>query len=233
MKFLPQCIESTLSQDYENYEVYAYDNESTDDTVLYLESQVQLYDKLKMVSVKNVYSNSYREAFEHAFENVDTDYLTFIASDDYVSNDYVSKCMKIFAHAPTKIKCLQSELIGTSTQGFTGKQSHVYRNLEEFKNQCMIKSPVNTPTVIYHKEIYPFLKMEAHEKKELDCSGAEDYDMFCSLADNNIFIYPVPQHLGYFYRWHEDQCTWKVRQQKKSIDYDKIIQEYWKYKWGL
>ena len=35
--------------------------------------------------------------------------------------------------------------------------------------------------------------------------GASDYDLYFRLADNNIFIYPAPKWLGYYYRWHDKQ----------------------------
>jgi hypothetical protein len=95
----------------------------------------------------------------------------------------------------------------------------------------MVKSPVNTPTVFFHKDLFPFLKPEALNANNLSLCGVEDYDMYCSLADNGIFIYPIPKFMGYYYRWHPDQCTWKVH--KLNLNYDKVIQDYWKNKWGL
>ena len=97
----------------------------------------------------------------------------------------------------------------------------------------MERSPVCTPTVIYHRDVYDHLVMEAHKENDITPAGAADYDMFCCLADNEVLIYPVPKHLGYYYRWHGKQCTWKVHESKKEVDYDHIIQEYWKNKWHL
>ena len=62
-------------------------------------------------------------------------------------------------------------------------------------------------------------------------SGAADYDLYCSLADNGIFIYPANKWLGYYYRWHPQQATWEMH--KDSVNYDKLIQEYWSKKWQI
>lgn len=231
MKYLDQCIGSVLNQDYKNCVVYAYDNESTDGTYEKLLEMCKSNERLKVIQVPNLYPNSYREAFEHAFENIEADYFTFVASDDWVSLDYVSNCMNIIRKAPSKIKCLQSPIVGSQNGVKTNPQAHRYNNLSNFKNLCLQKSPVNTPTVFYHKSLFPFLDMAAHSHHELSCSGTEDYDMYCNLADNNIFIYPFPQHLGYFYRWHDQQCTWKVHAEKANINYDRIIQNYWEKRW--
>jgi len=141
----------------------------------------------------------------------------------------------VMLNNPKKIKCIQSPILGV--QGFpetsVGQQAHKYRSLGEFKKICLRKSPVNTPTVFYHKSLYKFLSMEAHSENNLAPAGAEDYDMFCSLADNGIMIYPIPCHMGYYYRWHKNQCTWKVHENKKNVDYDIIIKKYWEKKWKI
>ena len=62
-------------------------------------------------------------------------------------------------------------------------------------------------------------------------SGAADYDLSCKLADNNVFIYPAPMWLGYFYRWHEGQATWEMHKLKNKVNYDALIQDFWREKW--
>ncbi len=229
MRHIDKCIDSALEQDYDNCEIYLYDNESTDGTLEHIQKRSLEDSQLNVISVKNIYPNSYREAFEHAFENIDADYLTFLASDDFISKKYISNCMEIISKNPNKIKCIQSPFVGVRDGVQINSQKHTYKSLKEFKSLCLTRSPVNTPTVIYHKSLYGLLYMKAHKESNTTCSGAEDYDMFCNLADNGVFIYPVPVHLGYYYRWHGDQCTWKVH--KDPNNYDKIIQNYWKKRW--
>ena len=231
MEFVDQCIESVAAQDYENFEIFAYDNESTDETFEYLVDLAKNGIPMNVFKIKNIYPNSYREAFDHAFHTIDAEYFTFIASDDYVSKDYISNCMEIILHNPEKIKCIQSHIAGVQNGVQVNKIQNSYKGLADFKKQCMERSPVCTPTVIYHRDVYDHLVMEAHKENDITPAGAADYDMFCCLADNGVLIYPVPRHLGYYYRWHGKQCTWRVHESKKEIDYDRVIQEYWKKKW--
>jgi glycosyltransferase involved in cell wall biosynthesis len=234
MKYLDKCISSALSQDYGDYVVWAYDNESTDGTYEYLLELEKKHDNLKVFQLPNIYPNGYGEAQEHIAENCKTDYVTFVGSDDYLESDYITKCMKVLAHKPGKIKCMQSGLTGVLGNQLLKEQVHTYKSLEEFKKECLIRSPVNTPTVIFHKSILQHIRLhEAHTSAGHTCIGAGDYDTYCYLADKEIFIYPVPVCLGYYYRWHDDQCTWKVREDKKEIDYDKTIQDYWRKKWNM
>ena len=234
MKYLEQSIISVLEQDYEECIICAYDNESTDGTYEYLLELEKKHERLQVFQVPNIYENGYREAMEHVFENTESDYITFVASDDYIASDYISKYMKIISHAPEKIKCIQSGIVGVQNGIPLNRQIHFYRDIQEFKQLCMERSPVNTPTVVFHKSLWPiFQHKPALDSLNLPSGGPEDYDQYCNLADNNIFIYPVNTCLGYFYRWHQDQSTWKVHQDPKLREYEKLIQEYWKKKWTL
>jgi glycosyltransferase involved in cell wall biosynthesis len=231
IEFIDQCIESVVEQDYENFEIYVYDNESTDGTYEYVVSIAKGGIAMNVLKIKNVYPNSYKEAFDHAFQTIDAEYFTFIASDDYISKEYISNCMEVILHAPEKIKCVQSHIVGVQNGIQVNNIQNAYTSLLDFKQQCMKKSPVCTPTVIYHRDIYEHLNMTAHKKNDVAPAGAGDYDMFCCLADNQILIYPIPKHMGYYYRWHGKQCTWKVHENKKKFDYDHIVQEYWRNEW--
>ena len=232
MKYLEQCILSVLNQDYEDYVVWAFDNESVDGTYEFLLDLEKKYEKLKAFQLPNIYPNGYGEAVEYVIKNIESDYVTFIGSDDFIESDYITNCMKIIAHDPDKIKCLQSTIRGISNDQVINYQSHSYKSLKEFKDQCLVKSPVNTPSLIWHRSVLHSLRIhEAHQAAGLISAGCGDYDAYCYLADKGTFIYPVPSFLGYNYRWHDGQCTWKVHENKKDINYDKIIQEYWSTKW--
>jgi len=234
MKYLKQCLDSVLNQDYDDYNVWAYDNESTDGTYEYLLELEKKHKKLTVFQVPNIYPNGYGEAQEHIIENLKSEYVTFVGSDDYISANYVSNCMKVLAHDPEKIKCIQSGFKSVQNEQIINYQMHFYKNIEEFKKQCLVRSPVNTPTVVLHKSLVHLLRVhEAHASFGTNCVGAGDYDTYCCMADRGIFIYPISAHMGYYYRWHEEQATWKVHKNKKGIDYEKIIQEYWKKRWTL
>jgi glycosyltransferase involved in cell wall biosynthesis len=229
---LERCLKSILNQDYHEYEVVAYNNESTDATKEILDKFQEKYpERLKVIDIPNLYENSYREAFDHAFNNTTGEYITFIASDDYISTDYLSTISKIISPRRDTIKCFQSGISIMLDNFKQADQIYEYGNIKEFKNLCMQRSPVNTPAVIYHRDLYKYLKPLAHINNKKELRGAEDYDMFCNLADNNIFIFPYPKVIGYFYQLHNNQCTWKVHNEKQNFDYDIMIQDYWGTKW--
>ena len=120
--------------------------------------------------------------------------------------------------------------MGVNESGLkTGKISHTYSNIEEFKRIAATdKCPVTSPTVFYKREIYDQGLIKTNPEKY---SGAADYDLYCQLADKGYYILPVPEWIGYNYRWHEGQATWDMH--KGGVNYDAIIQEYWREKWDL
>jgi glycosyltransferase involved in cell wall biosynthesis len=229
-QFLEETVNSAKNQVYENCDIYIYDNESTDGSYEIARALEESDGRIKVFQVENIYERSYREAFEHSFENLDFDYITFLASDDYLDPSYISSYIGIFSKKPERIKCIQSPICGVQNGVKTGYISHAYNSLGEFKQQCLVRSPVTTPSVMYHKSVYQYLLPKSHIDNSVQFGGAEDYDMFCNLVDNGIFIYSVPKFMGYYYRWHENQSTWKVH--KQEIDYDKMIKDYWQSKWS-
>ena len=229
-RWIEQCLNSVLKQDYKNIEVICIDNESTDNSVELIEKTRADYAELIVGSAPNIYPHCWDEARSAGFEKMTGDYVLTMGSDDWVGESFITNCMKYINHAPHKILALQSPVKGVQEDReiYTGEIKYMYHSLDEFKRSSLGRCPVNTPTVIYNRKLYDDGLLDT--KPEI-YGGAADYDLYCRLADRGIFIYPAPQWLGFFYRWHAEQATWKV--QKETKDYDKMIQEYWKKKWKI
>jgi glycosyltransferase involved in cell wall biosynthesis len=224
--FVEKCVISALEQDYENLEVIAIDNESKDQTYSKLLSIKNKYPNLIVDTAPNIFKYSWEEPVEKGLKLSTGDYITFICSDDYLEKNYISLCMKYIMSAPNSIKCLQSPIRNIVDNNPNGFQAYSYKKLEELKELLLQRSVVNTPTVIYSRELYEKGLLKSKPEKYL---GAADYDLYCNLADNGVMIYPSPTWLGYNYRWHNQQCTWGMK--KEGINYDKLIQDFWREKW--
>jgi len=231
-KWIEQCAMSCLKQTYENVEVIAVDNESKDNTVSILNDIKKKQPELIISSAENIYPNCWDEARQEGFRLMTGDYVMTIGSDDYIDLEYVDKCMSVILSSPEKIKVLQTPIQGIKQRGndFTsvGIIQHSYNSQEQFKKLCLTKCPVNTPSVIYNTELYHNGMLNTKPEKY---GGASDYDLYCSLIDNNVFIYPFPKWIGFYYRWHPEQATWNVH--KEDRNYDEEIQSYWREKWQM
>jgi len=227
-KWIEQCVESALNQTYENIEVIVVDNESKDDSLQILTDKFGQNSKVIIDTAENIYPNCWDEARQKGFSISTGEYLFTLASDDIYGPKFVENNLKFILKAPDKVKVLQSPIVGIDVNGNTNtaETKHFYKNISQFKSLALQRCPVNSPTAVYNRELYEDGLLQT--KPEL-YGGAADYDLYCNLAENGVFIFPANVFLGYYYRWHPEQATWSV--QKEGKNYDKMIQDYWKEKW--
>jgi len=227
-RWLPESINSALAQTYDNIEVIFVDNESTDNSYQVALEIQKSHPNLKVFTAPNLYKYSWTEPVDKALSEAQGDYFTILGADDYIDKDYIKNIVNIISAAPDTIQVIQTPIRGVlkDKEQFLEEIKHTYKSLEEFKSLLFQRCPVNTPTVVYKKELYDTGIIRWNSE---DYLGAADYDLYFNIAHHNIFIYPYPKWLGYFYRWHDKQATWGMHQE--NTNYDTIIQEHWDTIW--
>jgi len=229
-KYIEKCLRSALSQTYDNFEVIFVDNDSGDDSLEIAEKIQEEFPELLIDTAPNLYPFSWEEPVEAALSLATGEYFTILGSDDYISEDYVSNFMKKILESEETILVLQSGIKGIDDKSNLIDQdvSHIYSSIEEFKELLLQRCPVTTPSVVYNTELHGkgIVRWLASEYL-----GAADYDLYFNLADNDVYIHPVGEWLGYYYRWHQDQATWGM--QKQPLNYDFMLQNQWREKWGM
>lgn len=85
-KYLPGCLDSILCQDYDNLEVIAVNDGSTDDSLSILEKYKGKYNNLIVISKPN---GGLQSARNKGAEYVTGDFLTFVDSDDTLPDERV------------------------------------------------------------------------------------------------------------------------------------------------
>lgn len=89
IQYLPRCIESILSQTYENFELICVDDCSTDGCLSILEKYKKLYpNKIKIIS--NEQNIGQGKSRMKGIASSEGEYIFFIDSDDYIDKNYVS-----------------------------------------------------------------------------------------------------------------------------------------------
>jgi glycosyltransferase involved in cell wall biosynthesis len=226
--WIDQCLNSALNQTYDNLEIIVVDNESTDGTIEKIEESRERSNSFVLSTAENIYPNCWDEARAKGYKLATGDYLTTLASDDYLSENYIENCVRYIMMAPDKIMAFQSPVRGVKEGNvYTGEISYSYKSIKEFKQSLMTRCCVNSPTVIYNRKLYEDGLLKTKPEKY---GGAADYDLYCKLVDSGVFVYPSNKWLGYHYRWHPEQATWNV--QREGINYDAMIQSYWNEKWN-
>lgn len=239
-EYIEECVKSVLMQDYPGYiKVIVVDNESTDITLEHLDQRLFAFSilsnipwpfrSLELHQVPNIFKYSWHEPTRFGLDCIeDSEYFMFMAADDVLEPEFLSNSMRIIEKAPDKIKALQSPV------KFFGKwnhiQKHQYKNLEEFKEQMLERSVVNTPTIVWHRSFYDEGLMDLARPDKY--FGADDYALYCELATRGHFIFPAPKYLGYNYRIHEDNASWGMHSELNSVQtIDKEIQEHYRKIW--
>ena len=229
-KWIDKCLRSALDQSYEDTEVILVDNESTDDSPTIVKEIAKEYEDLILSSAPNIHPNCWDEAREVGMKLATGDYMLTMGSDDFLAPYFIERCSNFIRVVKKydEVLAIQSPILGISdSMPHNGRmQMHAYSSDESFKEQCLAHCPVNTPSVLFHRSLFEEGMLSTLPEKY---GGAADYDLYCRLADKNIFIHPCSDWLGYHYRWHKDQATWRVL--SESVDYNSKIQSYWRSKW--
>lgn len=225
--YIQECITSCLNQDYNNYELIVVDNESEDNTVEKIK-EIHNSNNFIFTTAENIYPRCWDECLDIAKNILTGDYYTIVGSDDKIKSNYISNNVK-------HIKELKADFLQSSNQWYTNalQEGHEntlvtfdYSNIDELKSKLLTGCHINTPTVFYNSKI---MKSGELITNPLKYSGAGDYDLYCQMVDKGYYIHNTKTWLGYMYRMHSNQATWKM--QKDEIKYDKLIQKKWRYKW--
>lgn len=100
--YLPRCIESIINQTYSNLEIILVNDGSTDHSGTICEEYKKKDSRIKVIMQRNQGLSAARNA---GLDAVHGAYLTFIDSDDYVSEKYVESLFNIMGTADVAI-CL-------------------------------------------------------------------------------------------------------------------------------
>ena len=147
-----ECLQSIKNQSYTNYEVFFVDNESIDNTYNVALEFAQTYDKLQVYTAENIYPHCYDEAKELILPKCTGEYITIIADDDLIQNNYLKK-LNSYIINNNYPQALQSPIkwFNHTTNKIMRTVGYNYSNITELKTQLLHHCCINTPTFTFHK----------------------------------------------------------------------------------
>ena len=105
-KYLKECLDSVVNQDYKNVEIICVDDGSTDDSANIVESYLKKDERFKLIKTEH---KGVAYARNLGLANAEGEYITFIDSDDFIekrtyvealsyidSSDFVCFRIKVF-----------------------------------------------------------------------------------------------------------------------------------------
>ena len=142
--YLKQCINSLLEQTYTKLEVLLIDDGSTDGSSRICDDYSVRDKRIKVFHQENKGLSGARNT---GIENMRGKYVTFVDSDDYVSDDYIKELYRILKETDADISCVSgNKFFGEKIQDIGEKNNEelkTYNRKEAFK-RMLYRKDVNS-----------------------------------------------------------------------------------------
>jgi len=151
--YLDRCISSALDQSYDNYKIILVDDGSTDGSSLILDDYHERYpDKIVVVHKENGGLSSARNA---GLEICDAKYISFLDSDDWIANDFLSSM------AESINKSQGNKFVVICDREFVYSDRRVKDDIADFSEVSIIDSPELISSInlsacnkVFHRDLF-------------------------------------------------------------------------------
>lgn len=165
-KYLKECINSVLSQTYENYEIILVDDGSTDSSVKICDEYAEGYQHITVIHKENSGPSKTRNV---GLEAAKGEYIYFLDSDDYLVAEAFEKLIKTVTAEDADVVFFDAESFADYEDGFDVKQGY----LRKYRYKTDIGYNVLTAL---------------NANKDFHCSIPLLFMKKKVLAENNLFI---------------------------------------------
>ena len=102
-KYLTKCIESIINQTYKNLEIILVDDGSPDKSPIICDEYAKKDNRIKVIHKKN---GGLSDARNYGMSLATGEYISFIDSDDYVTDDYIMTLYSLIENMSVKFQLL-------------------------------------------------------------------------------------------------------------------------------
>lgn len=89
---IPYCLDSLIAQTYKNIEIICIDDGSKDNTADVIKEYSEKDSRIKLISQKNSGVSAARNT---GLDNAEGEYISFVDSDDFVSENFISRLVEL------------------------------------------------------------------------------------------------------------------------------------------
>lgn len=172
--YLPQCLNSVLSQTYQNWELIAVDDASTDNSLDILNSYAQKDSRLKILS--HTPNQGIAPTLNQALKHAQGQFIARLDADDVMYPNRLQKQLNYLSNHPHTVvvggQCnlidTQDNLIGQKTFPLTHQK--IYQ-------LAFLRSPLQHPAIMINKNLLPDNFTWYHQNQV----PAEDLDLYFRL----------------------------------------------------
>ena len=213
-KFLEECLDSILAQTYQNIEIIAVDDGSTDSSPDILE---RYSDKINIISQKN---QGLASALNLGISKMKGDWFKWFSPDDVMYSNTIEILINEAKNPPSTILYSNWNIIDETGNILREFHESNYNELSEydFNVRLLDGQQINVNTTLI-----PAIFLKKYGIRELDEPVAIDYDFFLrSALLHGARFHLIPQPLVK-YRIHTGQLSHKNI--SKTLDYIQEIKK--------
>lgn len=156
-KYLEKCINSIINQTYSNLEIILIDDGSPDKCGIICDEYAKKDKRIKVIHQKNAGLSAARNT---GIENANGKYISFVDSDDYLSNDYIETLYNLLVKTDSDVSAVNylrvNEDDDNPIRNITAKNENViiYENKDVVKEMLIKKTFQNIVwNKLYKREI--------------------------------------------------------------------------------
>lgn len=226
-KYLEQCIDSILSQSYDNLELLLIDDESTDGSGEVCDRYAGKDSRVRVIHQKN---SGCAASSLTGLQNASGDYYMFVDSDDYIETETLREMTKLLIGKKGEIVCCNHilEKKNETVPVICIAKPGVYEGEKlqsEIKEQLLGKEqrmlPFSRCMKLYEKSVF-----EGNEKYcDLSIRMGEDFNLvYPALLDCSRLVI-MEDALFYHYRYVEDSMV--HRYDPDILDSVERVRAFW------
>lgn len=157
-RYLPRCIDSILAQTYTDFELLLVDDGSPDGCGRICDEYAKKDRRIRVFHKKN---GGQSDARNYGLDHMQGNYVTFVDSDDYVGENYLSILMEMITEGETDFSVLSFEQVYDleSIQFNDKDERHYYDGSEMYR--IMVVGKITGTTVcgkLFRKELFDSIR---------------------------------------------------------------------------
>lgn len=230
-KYLKQCVDSVLAQDFTDYEIILVDDGSTDNSPIICDEYARKYPQINVIHKTN---GGLSDARNFGIEKAKGDYLMFLDSDDFWEGEKILSDLSIIIdyNNPDIIMHGFTYYYNTTKQKDTTSFDLYIKKLSKIRKD--ITKTINLDIQIITSEVFnstgcnKIVKRDIIEKNHISFPIGklhEDVDWCFNLLkySRSLFIYQSP---FYHYRLEREGSITHQMKPKNVLDTIDIIKNY-------
>lgn len=217
-KYIDNCVQSILSQTYDNFELLLINDGSTDSSLSNCKKWESVDSRIKVIDKENGGASSARNV---GLSECRGEYVVFVDSDDYVAKTYVSNLMLAVKEGPFDI--VQCSLQQVSDFGSIASVSFSKDHIREITKQQALNDRLYKVSVcgkIYRRTLFDNFSFKEGSVYEDDAS----YYIFVDRAERIAILDEI---LYYYYM--SDDSVMRNNDENRSLAFIEIYEERIEY----